>query len=93
MDVVETTGFNLSNVILDRSKELKIPFENCRGQANDNGANMKGKLEGVQARLLQLNSRALFVPCGANIIADAAKSSMCRSSSLSFQEPHSDGPS
>lgn len=40
---------------------------------------MRGKNKGVQARLLQLNSRALFVPCGAHtlklVVADAAKSS------------------
>ena len=45
----------------------------------DNGANMRGKNKGVQARLLQLNPRALFVPCGAHtlnlVISDAAKSS------------------
>ena len=79
IDVEETTGFSLSNVILEKLKELGIPFENCRGQAYDNGANMKGKKQGVQARLLQLNTREFFVPCGAHtmnlIIADAAKSS------------------
>ena len=60
-------------------KELNIPFDDCRGQSYDNGANMKGKKQGVQARLLQFNSRALFVPCAAHsmnlVIADAAKSS------------------
>ncbi|XP_039866244.1 zinc finger MYM-type protein 1-like [Simochromis diagramma] len=79
INVEQTTGLNLSNVVLDKLKELGIPFENCRGQAYDNGANMKGKKQGVQARLLQLNPRALFVPCGAHtmnlVIADAAKSS------------------
>ena len=52
-------------------------IRNFRGQAYDNGANMKGKKQGVQAR--QLNTRALFVPCGAHtmnlVIAGAAKSS------------------
>lgn len=71
------TGLNLSNLILNKLKELGIPFENCRGQAYDNGANMKGKKQGVQARLLQLNPRTLFVPCGAHtmnlVIADSAK--------------------
>ena len=75
MEVVETTGQNLSTVLLDKLKELNIPFDNCRGQAYDNGANMKGKKQGVQARLLQCNSRALFVPCAAHlmnlVIADA----------------------
>ncbi|XP_076037228.1 zinc finger MYM-type protein 1-like [Oratosquilla oratoria] len=40
---------------------------------------MKGKNKGVQARLLQLNPRSLFVPCGAHtvnlVVCDAAKSS------------------
>ncbi|XP_050956911.1 zinc finger MYM-type protein 1 [Labeo rohita] len=79
VEVFETTGLNLSNVILDKLQELQIPFENCRGQAYDNGANMKGKSQGVQARLLKQNPRALFVPCGAHsmnlVIADAAKAS------------------
>ncbi|RXN38327.1 zinc finger MYM-type 1-like protein [Labeo rohita] len=44
VEVFETTGLNLSNVILDKLQELQIPFENCRGQAYDNGANMKETL-------------------------------------------------
>ncbi|XP_045898642.1 zinc finger MYM-type protein 1-like, partial [Micropterus dolomieu] len=75
----ESTGESLSALILKRLEELNIPFEDCRGQSYDNGANMKGKNKGVQARLLQLNSRAFFVPCGAHslnlVVADAAKSS------------------
>ena len=69
----------LSTVILDKLNELKILFEDCRGQAYDNGANMKGKHRGAQARLLKQNPRAVFIPCGAHtlnlVIADAAKSS------------------
>lgn len=79
VNVEATTGLNLTTVILDKLADLKIPFDNCRGQAYDNGANMKGKHQGVQARLLRMNPRAVFVPCGAHtlnlIIADAAKSS------------------
>ena len=79
MNVVETTGLNLSNVVLEKLRELGISFEDCRGQAYDNGANMKGTRHRVQARLLQLNSRAVFVPCVTHtmnlVISDAAKSS------------------
>lgn len=60
--VEETTGLNLSNVILDKLEELQIPFENCRGQAYDNGANMKGKNQGVQARLLQKKPKSPVCP-------------------------------
>uniref|UniRef100_A0A8C1K3Y1 TTF-type domain-containing protein n=1 Tax=Cyprinus carpio TaxID=7962 RepID=A0A8C1K3Y1_CYPCA len=79
VNVEATTGLNLSTVILNKLNELKISFEDCRGQAFDNGANMKGKNQGLQARLLRRNPRAVFVPCGAHtlnlVIADAAKSS------------------
>lgn len=97
-----TTGLYLPTVILEKLNELKIPFEDCRGQAFDNGANMKGKNQGVQARLLKRNPRAVFVPCGAHtlnlVIADTDKSSkeavgilgMCKSSSPSFQLAHKD---
>ncbi|KAL6486779.1 hypothetical protein MHYP_G00034050 [Metynnis hypsauchen] len=75
----ESTGESLSSLIFKRLEELNIPFEDCRGQSYDNGANMKGKNKGVQARLLQQNSRAFFVPCEAHtlnlVVADAARSS------------------
>lgn len=79
LEAEQTTGEGLSTLILKKLKELNIPFEDCRGQSYDNGANMKGKNKGVQARLLQLNPRALFIPCGAHtvnlVVCDAAKSS------------------
>lgn len=37
--VEDTTGLNLST-ILDKLNELKIPFEDCRVQVYDNGANV-----------------------------------------------------
>lgn len=69
----------LTYPMLSLTSRRSLAFQNCQGQAYDNGANMKGKKQGVQARLLQLNLRALFVLCGAHtmnlVIADAAKSS------------------
>ena len=62
---VESTGEGLSSLIFKKLEELNIPFENCRGQSYDNGTNMKENNKGVQAKLLQQNSRAFFVPCGA----------------------------
>lgn len=79
LEAEESTGLHLASLILKRLEELKVPFEDCRGQAYDNGANMKGKNKGVQARLLQINPRALFVPRGAHtlnlVVADASKAS------------------
>ncbi|XP_066947131.1 zinc finger MYM-type protein 1-like [Macrobrachium rosenbergii] len=75
----ETTGLGLSSLILKKLMELNIPFDDCRGQSYDNGANMKGRNKGVQARLLEKNPRALYVPCGAHslnlVVSDAATAS------------------
>jgi hypothetical protein len=79
-NVEVTAGLNLSTVILDKLNKLKIPFEDCRGQAYDNGANMKGKHQGVQARLLKKNPRAVFVSHGAH----TGFWGICKSSSPSF---------
>ena len=69
----------MSSLILKRLQELNIAFEDCRGQFYDNCANIKGKNKWVQARLLQVNIVAYFVPCDANtlnlIVAGAVKSS------------------
>lgn len=59
--------------------ELGLSVTNCRGQGYDNGANMRGCNKGVQARILQLERRALFMPCGCHslnlVLCDMATSS------------------
>ena len=35
----------------------------CRGQAYDNASNMAGIRSGVQCRIKQVNSKAIFIPC------------------------------
>ncbi|XP_064081884.1 zinc finger MYM-type protein 1-like [Macrobrachium nipponense] len=55
----ETTGLGLSQLILKTLMELNIPFDDCKGQSYDNGANTKGRNKEVPARLLDKNPRAL----------------------------------
>ena len=49
-------------LFLKQSAELQLNLSHCRGQCCDNGANTKGKEVGVQARILRINLKALFVP-------------------------------
>ena len=63
VNVSDTTGEGLFNVLLERLKYYNLDTANCRGQCFDNGSNMKGKHKGVQSRLRQINSAALFLPC------------------------------
>ncbi|XP_031096957.1 zinc finger MYM-type protein 1-like [Ipomoea triloba] len=49
--------------MLDAIKALGLQIDDVRGQGYDNGSNMKGKHQGVQKRLLEVNPRALYMPC------------------------------
>ncbi|XP_004212409.2 zinc finger MYM-type protein 1 [Hydra vulgaris] len=75
-ELQDTTGANMTKVVIDKLLELGVNLDDMRGQGYDNGANMRGKYNGVQARIRQLNPRAFFVPCSAHslnlVLNDAA---------------------
>ncbi|XP_025198869.1 zinc finger MYM-type protein 1-like [Melanaphis sacchari] len=78
--VESSTGLSLTDLLLNTLAEKNIPFQDCRGQGYDNGANMKGQKKGVQARVLSMNPRATFVPCNCHslnlVVSDAASCSI-----------------
>ena len=57
---------------------LQLDIQDIRGQGYDNDSNMKGKHKGVQSRLLQVNPRAFYTPCGCHslnlVLCDMANS-------------------
>ncbi|XP_067130868.1 zinc finger MYM-type protein 1-like [Centruroides vittatus] len=61
--VESSTGENLFFVLKKEIQSLGLDINNITGQGYDNGSNMKGKVSGVQARLLKENPRAFFTPC------------------------------
>lgn len=88
LQALDTTGRGLCESFLGHLETLGLDLSNCRGQSYDNGSNMQGKKQGVQKRVLELNSKALCVPCGSHslnlVVGDAAKSSV---TSISFFGP------
>ncbi|KMQ87036.1 zinc finger mym-type protein 1-like protein [Lasius niger] len=62
----EKTGNGLANEILQKLKVDGLNIANIRGQGYDNGTNMSGKYNGVQAKIQQINKYARFVPCAAH---------------------------
>ena len=78
LNVDDTSGLGLFNVLQDVLKCLDLNMNDVRGQGYDNGSNMKGKYRGVQSRLLEINPRALYMPCACHslnlIVSDMAHS-------------------
>ncbi|CAM2106517.1 unnamed protein product [Caretta caretta] len=67
---------------------MSLSVENLRGQGYDNDSNMKGKGNGVQRRMMEINPRASFVPCSAYslnlVVNDAARCCLEASSFLNL---------
>uniref|UniRef100_A0A7N0TF72 DUF4371 domain-containing protein n=1 Tax=Kalanchoe fedtschenkoi TaxID=63787 RepID=A0A7N0TF72_KALFE len=66
INVNDTTGQGLFDVLLQKLKSLDLNVDNVRGQGYDNGSNMKGRHQGVQKKLLDINRRAFYTLCGAH---------------------------
>ncbi|CAN6690847.1 unnamed protein product [Malus baccata var. baccata] len=68
LSVEDTSGLGLFNELQDVLKSLDLDIDNVRGQSYDNGSNMRGKHQGVQKRLLDINPRAFYMPCGSHCL-------------------------
>ena len=76
--VHDTTGKGLSETIMLILDQLGIKISDCRGQEYDNGADMRGIYQGVQANILRVNPKAFYIPCGSHnlnlLLRDITKS-------------------
>ncbi|XP_022874231.1 zinc finger MYM-type protein 1-like [Olea europaea var. sylvestris] len=62
--VDDISGKGFFDELVNALNNLELDIDNIRGQGYDNDANMRGKHKGVQNRLLQVNPRAFYTPCG-----------------------------
>ncbi|XP_056848831.1 uncharacterized protein LOC108820014 [Raphanus sativus] len=84
LEVKDKTGEGLFDALQDALHSLGLSIDDIRGQGYDNGSNMKGKVKGVQNRLLEVNPRAAYTPCGCHslnlVLSDIASSSLIATS-------------
>lgn len=64
----DTTGSTLADKIVQSLQQWGLEVENIRGQGYDGAANMAGKHKGVQARILEINEKALYFHCAAHCL-------------------------
>ncbi|KAK4596796.1 hypothetical protein RGQ29_014721 [Quercus rubra] len=74
----DTSGKGLFNEIISVIKSLELDINDVRGQGYDNGSNMKGKRQGVQKIIIDINPRAFYTLCGCHnlnlVLCDVANS-------------------
>jgi hypothetical protein len=58
--IISSTGLNLTEELKAQLADLEINQSDCRGQAYYSGANMVGRHQGVQSRMLSENPRAFL---------------------------------
>jgi len=58
------TAEEITNSILNELHENGLDMMMCRGQAYDNASTISGIYSGVQRRIKEINSKAIYVPCG-----------------------------
>ena len=60
-------GEELANITLKfLEQECGLSIKKCRGQSYDNAANMSGKYNGMQQKILEQCKHAVFIPCAAH---------------------------
>jgi hypothetical protein len=73
-----TTGLGLFNELVNIITKLQLNINDIQEQGYDNGSNMKGNKQGVQRRLLDINPKAFYTPCGSHninlVLCDIANS-------------------
>ena len=78
LKVDDSSGKGLFNELINAIKTLELDIDDVSGQGYDNGSNMKGKNQGVQKRLLEINPRAFYTSCGCHslnlVLCDMANS-------------------
>ena len=68
LNVNDTSGCGLFNALQSVLISLDLNIHNVRGHYYDNESNMKDKHQGVQKKLLEINPRALYVPCACHCL-------------------------
>jgi hypothetical protein len=68
VSVYSTTGFYLSDMIIEKLKTWNLDIKKLRGQGYDGASNMSGRFQGVKARIQQVQPLAIYTHCVAHVL-------------------------
>ena len=68
-------GKTLNKCLLDPIRRIYLNLPDCFGQCHDDGANMKEKEAGLQARFLQIILKTLYTPSAMNLVVEVCAQS------------------
>ena len=63
LELTQKDAAGYEEIIISKLENDKLNFQDCRAQMYDNANVMSGHLTGVQARLTERNSKAIFINC------------------------------
>ena len=86
LELQNHTGEAMAHQVLKYlSDKCKVDFAKCRGQSYDNAANVSGRYNGMQQKLLEANKFAIYVPCAAHSLNLVGRSAVnCCQSAVDF---------
>lgn len=77
VSTTDTTGLALAELLVSCLSKNNLEVKDIVGQGYDGGSNMRGASKGVQARIKELNSTALFTHCYAHNLNRALVNAAC----------------
>ncbi len=75
-ETAQTDAYTLFTIVKDVLTRFNLPICDLRGQCYDGAANVSGKYNGVQARVREVEPRALYVHCQAHSLNLVAQDCM-----------------
>lgn len=76
--IVHHTSEYLCGIVMEFLEKYGVSLLDCRGQSYDNANNMAGAYSGLQARILNENDLAKFLPCAAHSLCLVGKNSVSK---------------
>ena len=76
MKLMDHSGEIIAEQILNVFEKLDNDFGKCRGQSYDNAANMAGKYNGVQQKVLAKNEFSKFITCAGHSLNLAGRAAV-----------------